>query len=85
MNLLVYVARTLLVNGQSSFKEAMLPEDLHLHNLRHSFATLAIEKEVPIRKIQKHLYHSSIRITEKYLHDESDDGIPIDIVFSELL
>lgn len=49
-------------------RQAGLPEDLHLHSLRHTFGTLAAEK-TPVRKLQKYFDHSGTSVTEIYLHD----------------
>ena len=38
------------------------------HTLRHTAATLMLENHVSIKKVQKHLRHSSIQTTARYLH-----------------
>ncbi|MBW2312480.1 MAG: tyrosine-type recombinase/integrase [Deltaproteobacteria bacterium] len=62
-----------------------LSEYLHLHSLKHTFITLAIENGMSIRDIQRHVDHSRIAVTELYSHDRAitrsaptiglDDGI----------
>ena len=49
--------------------QAGLSPDLHLHSLRHSFVTLAIQAGTPIREIQKFVDHSDLSVTEEYAHD----------------
>ena len=47
-------------------------DDMHLHNLRHTFATTYLEHGGAIRALQKFLGHASINTTEIYsgLSDE---------------
>lgn len=40
----------------------------HPHTLRHTWATMAIEDNVPLDTVQKYLGHSSISTTQQYLH-----------------
>jgi integrase len=40
----------------------------HPHTLRHTWATMAIEDDVPLDTIQKYLGHASISSTQQYLH-----------------
>jgi site-specific recombinase XerD len=54
------------------FKEAVraakLPEKLHVHSLRHTFATWLVQGGISIYEIQRLLGHSSITVTEVYAH-----------------
>ena len=44
------------------------------HNLRHTEATLAIERGMPLHRLQVRLGHSSLLTTARYLHLASDSG-----------
>ena len=51
------------ISSQLNFHKHVTP-----HTLRHTAATLMLEKNVNIKKVQKHLRHSSIQTTARYLH-----------------
>ncbi|MEW6130196.1 MAG: tyrosine-type recombinase/integrase [Acidobacteriota bacterium] len=42
--------------------------DLHVHNLRHTFGTLAIENGATLPEIKEVMGHKSITSTEGYVH-----------------
>lgn len=49
-------------------KEVGIPKRVTPHVMRHSFATLLLEKDVDIKYIQSFLGHSSINTTQIYTH-----------------
>jgi integrase len=48
--------------------------DVHLHDLRHTYASLAILQGASLRAVQEALGHSSITVTERYAHLASDSS-----------
>jgi len=52
--------------------------DLHLHNLRDTFITLA-GKTTELWRLQRHVQHSSIQVTEGYFHLKPVDGPAISL------
>ena len=51
------------ISSQLNFHKHVTP-----HTLRQTAATLMLENNVNIKKVQKHLRHSSIQTTARYLH-----------------
>jgi len=43
-------------------------EDLHFHDLRHTFGTRLVQMGVDLYRVQKLMGHKSIRMTERYAH-----------------
>jgi integrase len=60
------------------FKRALrqnkMSEALHFHSLRHSFASILVQKGTPIYQVSKLLGHSSVKVTERYAHLYAEDG-----------
>ena len=57
---------------KKSRREAGLPEEVHFHSLRHSFASNLAIKGVPLIVIKELLGHSSIVTTQIYSHSDLD-------------
>jgi len=62
------------------FRKLGLPESLHLHSLRHTWATFAVESGVDLWRVQQHLDHATILTTEGYTHPNANTGGPISIL-----
>lgn len=53
-------------------KLAKLPEDLHLHSLRHTFASWFVQRKGDLYFLKKIMGHESIKTTMKYAHLRPD-------------
>ena len=56
-----------------SARRAGIKKDVHVHTLRHSFATHLLENGVDIRKIQKLLGHANLATTQIYTQVSSQE------------
>ena len=59
--------------------------DLHLHNLRHSFASFLINSGRSLYEVQRILGHSSIAMTSRYSHLAQDTLLEVTNVASKLI
>jgi len=65
--------RNRLIWGDKKYiRPSLLPEkrkqELHFHSLRHMFATLLLQADVPIYTVNKLFGHASVMTTEIYSH-----------------
>jgi integrase/recombinase XerD len=60
-------------------RKAELPESLHLHSLRHTFATLALAQGESVIRVRDAMGHTDIKTTMGYTHTSADGGKPIDL------
>ena len=60
--------RQIRVNLKNYAKRAGITKDVHLHTLRHTFATNYLQDTKDLRGLQKLLGHSSLDSTEVYTH-----------------
>lgn len=62
------ISRQCIKDFWMQFRAKMGVPDLRIHDLRHSFASFAVNAGVPIASIQKALCHKDIRTTLRYAH-----------------
>ena len=53
---------------KAAVRDCELDPKLHFHSLRHTFASLLVQKGISLYQVQKLLGHSSPRVTEIYAH-----------------
>jgi len=55
-------------NLPTPIHRAELNEKIHLHTLRHSYASMLVQKGVSLKVIQELLGHGQFTTTEMYAH-----------------
>lgn len=58
---------------------------LHLHDLRHTAATLMCRSGIPVNEVQAILGHSSLAVTQLYARSNDDAALRAGVRFSEFL
>ncbi|MDP2885126.1 MAG: tyrosine-type recombinase/integrase [Ignavibacteria bacterium] len=66
--LMPYKAGTVTKKFKRLVRDCGLSEKIHLHSLRHSYASWLVQSEIPLAEIQKLLGHSSVVTTQIYAH-----------------
>ncbi len=51
----------------------VLGESIHVHALRHTFATLGAKADIPVMKLGRMLGHSNPAVTQVYVHLDDED------------
>ncbi len=54
-------------------RDLKLPERLHFHSLRHTFASWLVQDGATLYEVQKLLGHSSAKVTEVYSHLQPEE------------
>lgn len=57
---------------QNALTAAGIERHIGMHDLRHTFATLAVEAGIDLRTLQALLGHSTLAMTSRYLHASAD-------------
>lgn len=66
-------------------KKALLPKALRLHDLRHSFGSLAHMAGMTQKQIASALGHKQLSTTERYLHGRSGDSLDVAAAIGNLV
>ena len=67
-----YKAGTVTKKFKRLARNCGLSEKIHLHSLRHSYASWLVQSEISLAEIQKLLGHSSVVTTQIYAHLDHD-------------
>jgi len=67
-----YTVHAMTVRFKEFVRLAKLPEEIHLHSLRHTAASWMVERNVPLPYVRDILGHTAITTTMIYAHSSSD-------------
>ncbi len=56
-----------------AIKRANIKKSIHFHSLRHSYASILLQKGANLKHVQQLLGHSNISTTNQYLHISDED------------
>lgn len=73
VNQIEYLIKTTNKYIRRTFEKLGLPPKLSTYHARHSFATILMRANVPIKFISDSLGHASLKTTTTYLHSFEDD------------
>lgn len=68
-----YKAGTVTQKFKQIVRASGLSDRIHLHSLRHSYASWLVQSSIPLAEVQKLLGHSSVVTTEIYAHLEHEN------------
>ena len=61
---------TMRAHFKRVLREAGLPEETRVHDLRHGVCSVLANSEVPLTVARDQMGHSSVRMTERYVHPD---------------
>lgn len=73
-----------VIHGKATKNGIAISEDWDFHSLRHTHATILLEKGVQMPMIQYRLGHTDVEITERYVHPTTAMNVQVEDIINEL-